>query len=203
MVYRKLNIPLLNKSFPISGHVYLFFDEEGMGSAWRSAKTASGYSFGRPITMSFHPYAVWASQNPGAAADDRKAGRYKKNRLSVFVTDGSSVVINDPGDNIQGTSRKLVTDNECEQIKLFQVALMSAVSNNLGIPDPAPYSFASSNCAHWADAMVRRSGLRSPGLGVWNLGVGNYYSPTGAIGYGTTLIGKSIFGAIDFLSRNQ
>jgi RHS repeat-associated protein len=199
LMYRKLNISLLNKTFPIAGHVYLLLDEEGMGAAWRGVKTASGYSFGRPITMSFHPYAVWASLHPSVAAQDKKTGRNKQNRFSVFVTDGSSVVINDPEDFKLGTDRKLITDNECEQIKLFEVALMSAVLNNFGIPDPAKYSFASSNCAHWADAMVRRAGLRSPGLGAWNLGAGNYASPVGAVGYGMTFIGKTVFNAIDFL----
>jgi RHS repeat-associated protein len=199
LMYRKLNISLLNKTFPIAGHVYLLLDEEGMGAAWRGVKTASGYSFGRPITMSFHPYAVWASLHPSVAAQDKKTGRNKQNRFSVFVTDGSSVVINDPEDFKLGTDRKLITDNECEQIKLFEVALMSAVLNNFGIPDPAKYSFASSNCAHWADAMVRRAGLISPGLGAWNLGAGNYASPVGAVGYGMTFIGKTVFNAIDFL----
>ncbi|EIQ01743.1 RHS repeat-associated core domain protein, partial [Opitutaceae bacterium TAV1] len=206
LVYRKLNIDGLRVTFPITGHVYLAFDDDSTGAAWTAIKQAARYGSYSVVTMSFHPYSVWAAipANKFAYEQDKKLGLDKKDRLLTFVTDGSSVIINDDGDRAafdSGGKRKLVTDKECEQIKLFEIALKSAVSNNLGIPDPGRYLFPSTNCGHWADLMVRRAGLTSPGLGAWNLGAGNYKSPVGAALYVVGYAGRTTFDMVDYIKK--
>jgi hypothetical protein len=198
LVYRALNITGLKISFPVTGHVYLAFDDQDTGSKWQKIAAAAGYD-PTAVTMSFHPHEVWAKKYPKAASKDSSKG---KNRLWTFITHGSSVLINDQIDITSfrsGGKTKLVTSNECEQIKLLEVALGSALLNNFGMPDPGRYDFARNNCAHWADEIVKRAGIKSPGLGAWNLGVGNFYSPLGAIGAGATVIGRSIYDAADFV----
>jgi RHS repeat-associated protein len=195
MVYRQLNITGLKWTSPITGHVYLAFDDEGMGSAWQQTKASENLGSNAVITMSFHPYSVYAELN-GAMND--------KDRISTFITDGSYVQVNDRDHDIKmfygGGQKRLVTSTECEQIKLFKIAVASMKLNNGGIPDPGRYSFADINCAFWARTMIQRSELSMPAGATWNLGTG---LGTGIdnLGAGRTLTyaGRTTVDVVDFI----
>jgi len=189
MVYRPLNITGLSVTWPLTGHVFLAFDDTGMGTQWQGVKQAAGMGNQVAVTMSFHPYKVFA---------DRQKDPNTKNEITTFLTAGSFVDLNEPNFDqaaFFGNGQKLlVTGNECEQINLFQTAMASKNLNNSNSPDPGPYSFLSINCAFWATTMVTRAGLNSPAGASWNLGTG-----TGKgldrlqIGQAITYIGATIY----------
>jgi RHS repeat-associated protein len=182
-VYRKLNIPGLDKTWNLpdkpAGHVYLAFDDNNMGAEWRRVLGIYGYNqtsnpdpldfhdYNDFITFSFHP---WSVNKHGVG-----------NRGSVIYTAGSWISINDLRSDIipirNGEVEIIrITDNEADQIKLFQAAEVSARANraNMESGDIGSYSFAVRNCGFWAKHIVESCGLAWPqgAMHTWNLGVG-------------------------------
>lgn len=157
VAYRKLNIAGLGWTNPVTGHVYLAFDDQNMGTAWRSA--AGGYGFRKNataaaghrqnqatdvyeydnwLTFSYHPLSVRTGDGAG-------------NRASVIYTDSWIVMQNDYGNNsdIAGlesgaTKRYLITQNESEQIRILNQVMRYQQQQGTNIFDN--YSFAVNNC---------------------------------------------------------
>jgi len=153
--YRPLGITGLTKTFPMTGHSFLIFDNKNMGAAWRDALQCAGFDPNIPsVAMSFHPDSV-------------PSGDTSLNRVSVIATDSSAVTYNRPEDSAvaEGRSGKmyLVTSCEEEQIRLFNLARASARINNAspeGHDASGPYSFPKNNCSSWAKDMCDAAGLR-------------------------------------------
>jgi hypothetical protein len=198
LVYRKLNIPILDLTAPITGHVFLAFDDNGMADAWSKAKSDAGLSDQTPITMSFHPYSVKAA---------RIGDKNNKNQLLwTFITNGSFVDLDERAHDINsfegGGDKLLITSSECSQITLFKTAIASMNLNNGGTPDPGPYGFLQDNCAYWATTIVRRAKLQVPGGAFWNLGVGMGSNPGSAVGGILTAVGQTTDDIAQFLSTH-
>ena len=165
-VYRKLAIPGLSWSWytgRLSGHVYLAFDNDNMGTQWAGAVSSHGYvntitpnpgnknEYSKWITFSYHPESVKENDNTG-------------NLVSVVYTDSSWVDVNNWRYDIDAIKTGAaimisLTSDENEQIKLFERAQKSA---QVGGQDLGDYSFLTQNCACWAQYMTKSAGLSWP-----------------------------------------
>jgi RHS repeat-associated protein len=204
LVYRRLALHLWGgvEKYPITGHVYLAFTEEGateqQKKEWNKGLSNLGMRRQSVHTFSFHPTSVYINRakNDGYV----NSGIPDGDRLSVVYTNGSYVDIDEKDHDIKEynlhAEKREVASNWCDQLKLFNQAIASARTNNGGLgfynnplgakvcidyggsADPDTYSFTDHNCAHWAWLMAKRAGLTAPNLGTyirntaWNGGVG-------------------------------
>jgi RHS repeat-associated protein len=233
LVYRKLNIPVVSHLFPLAGHVFLAFTEEGatshQKSEWRRGLKDLGFAASTVHTFSFHPTSVFVdrAKEDKAISSDVNNG----NQLGVFIT-GASFVDVDEEDNDKksfnnGTAKKHeVGNNWCDQIKLFNQVAVSLQRNNGGFgfytrddggqvsidyggtSDPGPYSFLQNNCAHWAWTMTQRAGLSAPNLGdsVRNSAWNGGIGMGGVlqpIGHAATYVGRGYFQFLKWAKRNN
>ena len=210
MNYRDLNIWFLrlfsNRYLPLSGHVFLSFDEKGFSSSekkkWGELKTKLGVRAGAAgiNTFSFHPESVYIDRRKDEKTLPENFDN--RNRLSVLVTRGAFVDVDnqkDDIDQIKHSDRELIARNYCEQARLLKEAVKSAKINNGGTldgdlgggTDPGPYSFVHGNCGHWASLIRERAGLNGKNWGErafnrqtrWNFGIG-HGTGLSPVGYG-------------------
>lgn len=161
VAYRKLNISLLglDRTFPVSGHVYLAFDDKNMKTAWRSA--ASRYGFKKDVALAAQhrqnmlrnvpEYDAWLtfSYHPRSVVDGKGVG----DLAGTIYTDSWVIVHDDYKTDIplleSGESKRyLITQDEAQQIRLLEKVMYYQQRQRTNVYEN--YSFARSNCATWA-----------------------------------------------------
>lgn len=170
VIYRQLNINILENAFPLTGHIYIGFNNENMDNSkeW-SEITKSNSSLLQKgwITFSFHPDSV-------------STGSTEYDRVSVIYTNSSWVDISNVQSDIypiveEETINILITSSPCEQLAIFKEAIFSSQINRRSptANDTGHYSFAVNNCGSWAKSIVEAAGASwPPEANLLNLGTG-------------------------------
>ena len=169
IAYRTLLIPILEYTAPITGHVYLAFNDENMGDSgiWNKTLNDLGYDHRDWYTFSFHPDSVRTESREFA-------------KVSVVYTNSSWVNRNNENADIRPIVNKdagliLVTKDPCQQAAILKEAHASFLANPGGkqANDRGYYSFAVNNCGSWAKSIIESAGSDWPPAAYFlNLGAG-------------------------------